>query len=240
MNRDNYEAAYARLIADASYALLIANVQRLANLLGKAGFRPDQPRVPRGNPDGGQWIDEGGAEEGWLAALQRRLPEPLVLASDNSGLPPKVPDEPPPTTRERNSFGVAVANFLYHATPATSDHEMLVWLYDQANDRIVAYLEPTRALDELYAQGREPKAGYDLHQIVEQGPARGIFDDELIDSPDNVVLIPTYRHWEITAWYSRKNLKYGNMSPRDFLRTESWAYRRKFGLKVLRDFGVLK
>lgn len=24
----------------------------------KAGFRPDQPRVPAGNPDGGQWTDE--------------------------------------------------------------------------------------------------------------------------------------------------------------------------------------
>jgi len=24
----------------------------------KAGFRPDQPRAPAGNPDGGQWIDQ--------------------------------------------------------------------------------------------------------------------------------------------------------------------------------------
>lgn len=28
-------------------------------LAAKAGFRPDQPRVPKGNPDGGQWTDEG-------------------------------------------------------------------------------------------------------------------------------------------------------------------------------------
>ena len=27
----------------------------------KAGFRPDQARVPAGNPDGGQWTDEGGS-----------------------------------------------------------------------------------------------------------------------------------------------------------------------------------
>jgi hypothetical protein len=26
----------------------------------KAGFRPDEPRVPAGNPDGGQWTDGGG------------------------------------------------------------------------------------------------------------------------------------------------------------------------------------
>ena len=26
----------------------------------KAGYRPDQPRVPKGNSDGGQWTAEGG------------------------------------------------------------------------------------------------------------------------------------------------------------------------------------
>ena len=25
----------------------------------KAGFNPDEPRVPAGNPDGGQWTGEG-------------------------------------------------------------------------------------------------------------------------------------------------------------------------------------
>ncbi|MCW0001219.1 hypothetical protein OE766_23645 [Pararhizobium sp. YC-54] len=25
----------------------------------KAGFRPEQPRVPAGNPDGGQWVGDG-------------------------------------------------------------------------------------------------------------------------------------------------------------------------------------
>jgi hypothetical protein len=29
------------------------------HVIFKAGFRPDQPRVPAGNPDGGQWTDEG-------------------------------------------------------------------------------------------------------------------------------------------------------------------------------------
>lgn len=30
-------------------------VSELYYLAFKAGFRPGQPRVPRGNPDGGQW-----------------------------------------------------------------------------------------------------------------------------------------------------------------------------------------
>ncbi|CAM5503722.1 HK97 family phage portal protein [Aquamicrobium terrae] len=32
----------------------------------KDGFRPDLPRVPAGNPDGGQWTGGGGAQGGWL------------------------------------------------------------------------------------------------------------------------------------------------------------------------------
>lgn len=34
---------------------------KLLDLRLKAGFRPDQPRVPAGNRDGGQWTDEGTA-----------------------------------------------------------------------------------------------------------------------------------------------------------------------------------
>ncbi len=29
-------------------------------LAGKAGFNPNQPRVPRGRHEGGQWTDSGG------------------------------------------------------------------------------------------------------------------------------------------------------------------------------------
>ena len=34
---------------------------RHVQALVKAGFNPDQPRVPAGNPDGGQWANEGGS-----------------------------------------------------------------------------------------------------------------------------------------------------------------------------------
>lgn len=33
-------------------------------------YRPDQPRVPAGNPDGGQWTDEGGASNGLVRVAQ--------------------------------------------------------------------------------------------------------------------------------------------------------------------------
>lgn len=48
-------------IARLREALATANVmQALERLRLKAGFNPNQPRVPAGNPDGGQWTDGGG------------------------------------------------------------------------------------------------------------------------------------------------------------------------------------
>lgn len=42
------------------YAAITVEIRALALCLRlKAGFRPEQPRVPAGNPDGGQWVDEG-------------------------------------------------------------------------------------------------------------------------------------------------------------------------------------
>ncbi len=37
---------------------------RFAALYTKAGYDPNQPRVPAGNPDGGQWTDTGGSRFG--------------------------------------------------------------------------------------------------------------------------------------------------------------------------------
>lgn len=115
------------------------------------------------------------------------------------------------------------------------------WLSDYANDRIVAYLEPPRTLKELQLAANVPKPGYDIHHVVEQTPARqdGFLESE-INGPENRVRIPTYRHWEITAWYATKNEELGNLSPREFLRGKSWEARVKMGKMALKLHGVLK
>jgi hypothetical protein len=213
---------------------LRANALRAAIL--KAGYRPDQPRVPAGNPDGGQWTEDplyGGADEA--------TDLPLILISDLPDLPPEIPDEPPLTTRERNQIAVRVANFLYVAAPVIREFEVASWVYDYARDRIVAFLEPPKTLEELYAQGPEPKPGYDLHHIVEQSSAREDgFPEEMINSPDNIVLVPTYRHWQITGWFNTGNEEFGGQSPRRYLRGERWHVRRQIGLRALREHEVLK
>lgn len=52
-------------------ACLRLEVRMLALAL-KAGYRPDQPRVPAGNPDGGQWTDDEADASARLASARPR------------------------------------------------------------------------------------------------------------------------------------------------------------------------
>jgi hypothetical protein len=80
----------------------------------------------------------------------------------------------------------------------------------------------------------------DIRHIVEQAPAaREGHAHEDIDGPDNLVRIPTLKHWEITGWYMRGNERYGGLSPREYLRGKGWDERRSIGLYALERFGVL-
>ena len=86
-----------------------------------------------------------------------------------------------------------------------------------------------------------PKAGYEIHHIVEQTPAEQEgYRRSLIDGPDNLVRIPTLKHREITAWYQTKNDQFDGLSPREYLRGKTWDERTRVGLGALIDRGVLK
>jgi len=50
-----------------------------------------------------------------------------------------------------------------------------------------------------------------------------------IDASDNLVRIPTFKHEEISGWYSKPNKNFGGMKPRDYLRGKPWAERRRVG-----------
>lgn len=206
---------------------------RLVSALArKAGFRPDQPRVPAGNPDGGQWTDE----PSWSGDT-RAGDQPIIFVSHDR--PPPIPKKRPPTIRERNRWSVVVARTLFAGGILAG--EVAEWVWEHARDRIIAYQEPPKTLEELRQAMANPKPGYDGHHLNERTPAlRDGYDKALVDGPDNMVLIPTYRHWQITGWYATPNPEFGGLSPREFLRGQSWETRRAVGLKALRDFGALK
>jgi hypothetical protein len=62
----------------------------------------------------------------------------------------------------------------------------------------------------------------------------------MINAPDNLLRIPTLKHWQINAWYSTKNNDFGGLSPRDYLRGKSWDERVRVGTDALILFGVLQ
>lgn len=212
---------------------LLTQTKHLRFLATKAGYKPNQPRVPAGHPHGGRWVDDG------LPASDQ-APR-LWLAGDRPELPPEVPEREPATIRERNAWAVRVSKYLATTSQTFAASMFANWLIRYAEHRIRAYLTPPKTLPELQDMAFDRPEGFDIHHIVEQTPARNDgFSNEKIESWENRVAVPTYRHWEITAWFQTKNGEYGDLSPREFLRGQPWDVRRAVGLRALKLHGVLK
>lgn len=105
---------------------------------------------------------------------------------------------------------------------------------------VQAYFDPPKSLEELEQAALVPQPGYDVHHIVEQASAQNAEEKTRIEQPDNKVLIPTLKHWELNGWYERKDVRFGGTSPRDYLEGKSWEERQRVGLIGLRAVGVLK
>lgn len=64
------------LIAKLTGAAFLMRAEKVRALLRKANFNPNQPRLPRGHPHGGRWVDDDGGDQGdW--------PLPLLLVNDD-------------------------------------------------------------------------------------------------------------------------------------------------------------
>ena len=212
-------------------ATLLMRAAQLGMLLSKAGFRPDLPRMPRGLPHGGRWVRVGGDWEGIDTLTTGSLPEGA----------PKVPDEPPPSTRDKNQVARSVARYMFFTPAFDLLAEVAGWLKEHAGIAIVAYLEPAKPLKELQAAISEPKDGYQIHHIVEQEPARKDgFPETKINAPENLVRIPNVQTLRDIRMVFDKNEEFGNLTPREFLRGQRWEARVSVGLFALKKHGVLK
>ncbi len=239
----------------------------VAQALAKAGAWDEEkhPRWPAGSDDsqGGRFQGAGGAGSSRKPIALPAIdvtPAPSVEPrgiGDNGGPPleepPKIPEEEPLTQRLRNVFVKGAAKWLARAVsgaafgPAgeflaalAAAGETAKWLFDKY-PFIKSYVDEPKSLDELQADVATPKKGYEVHHIVEQGAAvrQGHSRDD-IDAPDNLVRIPTLRHWEITGWYMTPDEEFDNMTPREYLRGKDWQEHRRVGLRALSHAGVLK
>ena len=258
-----------RLQRRAELAALYRESERLSEVvrdfcreLGKAEFNPDEPRVPAGNPEGGQWtsgegnaasassaaaISDANSDNAWIPGAQYAANDsPRAGEAPPFGSPPEVPPEKPATPQLLNAFLKAAAYSLAGALLASEPIgefvlalEAAEWLHE-FRPWIDAYLDPPKSLQELQRAAQNPKDGYNIHHVVEQTPAvQDGFPRSLIDGPDNLVLIPTFKHWQISTWFSKKNAVFDNKSPREYLRGKSWEERMRIGKDALVRFGVL-
>ena len=99
-------------------------------------------------------------------------------------------------------------------------------------------VDPPKPLEELQCPVEEPAFGYDIDHIVEQGPALRGFSDRRVNGRGNLVRIPTFKHWALTACFATPNDFYDGMSPRDYVRGKDWYERTNVGLHALRVFGI--
>ncbi|MES2750190.1 MAG: hypothetical protein V4661_02350 [Pseudomonadota bacterium] len=167
-----------------------------------------------------------------------------------SNEPPEIPKRMPVTRDERMGFVRAAAEWVR----VVGRYTPVVGAYFEALDqigeinRLTAAIktanDPPRNLQELQDRVHTSRgAGYEKHHTAEESAARDAGDPEsLIQGRDNLVLVPTLKHIEISRYYSTKvEQPDGSMlSPRDQLRNQDFETRRQYGLKILRDYGVLE
>ena len=219
------------------HASVVETKLRALDRAVKAGFDPNQPRVPAGNPDGGRWTDGGGGTQ--------------VAQNDPSDRPTDIPEERPTSAKLRNAAIKVVARhvssllLLNEELRGSVGHvlnvlELASWVHEFV-PYIAAYADPPKTLEELQNAVSIPAIGYDIHHIVEQTPAeQDGFPRNQIDLRENVVRIPTLKHWQITGWFMKGNEDFDGLSPRNYLRGKDWETRMQMGLKALIDQGALK
>jgi hypothetical protein len=83
--------------------------------------------------------------------------------------------------------------------------------------------------------------GRDWHHIVEQhGANLQKFGAEAIQNPTNLLRVARDVHQQISAHYSSKTIQSGTQTVREWLKGQSYEAQRDYGLKLLKEFGVIK
>jgi hypothetical protein len=215
----------------------------------------ERPRVyitrTIGNGDAGPGDGEGGADSGYgndLDGFLLAAAIPPGIGHNQGpplGDPPEIPETKPsrsPSTFLRSAaswigraLGLGLAVDAYFS--ALNEVE---WIKEKVAE-IETYRDPARTMQELQDAVDEPRPGTEIHHIAERTAAeRWGFPRSEIESRENLVRIPTLKHYDITGWYSRPNEKFGGLSPREYLADKSLEERTRVGREVLILYEVLK
>ncbi|TCT02360.1 hypothetical protein [Aquabacter spiritensis] len=118
--------------------------------------------------------------------------------------------------------------------------EATIWFAERYSPSINAYLAAPKTLDALRADVDVPARGTDVHHLVERAAgAREGFPADLVYGKANLVRISTFKHWEINAWFARKNQKTEDVTPREYLKGKPFREHVRIGIEALKDTGVI-
>lgn len=193
----------------------------------------------------------GGAEgepgEDWINSSER----PGIGHNSNGAEfepPPEIPETKP--SRSPSAVLRAAASWIARALAARAFGAVSAfigilnarsWARAKAHE-VVTSLDPPRSMKELEDAVGMPRRGTELHHHkMEQhvSKQRGIPQSE-IDAPGNRVRIPTFKHYDITAWYQRPNDGLGGLTPRQYLADKPAEEHARIGREALILFEVLK
>jgi hypothetical protein len=209
--------------------------------LRKAGFNPNEPRVPAGNPDGGEWTREDGDSTGTDTRVlsdatpdDNWIPGGQYAANDPPGIghnqgppledPPEILPNPPSIPQAITGFLKTAAYWLASAVARADKRVALFlaalaatwWLVNKYLPYVIAYQDPPKTWEELQQNALRKRPGYDIHHPVEQTPARDDgFSDSVVDGPENRLSIPRLKHWQINGWYGRANPQFKDQNDDD-------------------------
>jgi hypothetical protein len=177
------------------------------------------------------------------------LPPPKLAPNVPDEEPLNIPRERPDEEKAESVWGRKISDAIRQALEKGNIKRVAEisqqlaeapWL-DRQVENIIADQDPPRELGELIERARYGTApGYNRHHIVEKGDHNKDLSQEDIQSPENIALVPTYRHWKITNYYQMPQEETDWIPPREYLRGKSFDEQYQFGLGVLRKFGVLK
>lgn len=173
------------------------------------------------------------------------LPRELVPLDYPFPDAPDIPDRRPSEAKRRTRIVKALAQWaarIVFRTPLgpvgaiITVVEVARWLHEYY-PYIQAYQDPPKSIGELQRAVSQREKGYDIHHIVERAAG---FPREMIEAPDNLVRIPTLKHWQLTGWYMTPNKDFGGLTPRAYLKGKDWAEHARVGKIALIKVGVMK
>jgi hypothetical protein len=105
----------------------------------------------------------------------------------------------------------------------------------------IAKTRPHTLAEVISAADAPSKPGYEDHHIVTQGGRNWMnFPEEQLQSPDNIVRVPTLLHERITAEYFKASGVMPGMKVYQWLQTQPFDVQYNEGVKIMRDLKIIQ